>query len=162
MTLRCKWVNQARIVCWASHCLFQKRGNRTCGWLGQEEILTSVFSVLDGKHSGGISWESGWEKKPGGDFKDARKNWLLPKAILHGDTHTHMCTCARTHARAHTHTHTSTHAWNPCLNPMLLRQIVVSQPMFRPSWNHSFDRKKNHPKGLTSWGSWLHLFHNFT
>ena len=38
-------------------------------------------------------------KKPGGDFNDARKTWLLTKAILHGDTHTHM----------HTHTHKYTH-----------------------------------------------------
>ena len=67
----------------------------------KEEILTSVFSVL-GKLSGGVSWESAGEKKPGGDFKDARKNSLLPEAILQGDTHTHMLTLTLTHTHMYT------------------------------------------------------------
>lgn len=51
----------------------------------------------------GVSPEKVQErKKPGGDFKDAMKNWLLPEAILQGDTHTHMLTLTLTQ----THTYT--------------------------------------------------------
>ena len=103
--------------------MFQKRGNSTCGWLGQEEILTAVFSVLDGKLSGGYllrKWRT--EKSLGEISKMLGKLGCSPKLFS---------TVILTHTG--THTHTSTHAGNPCLNPMLLRQVVVSQPMFRPS-----------------------------
>ena len=153
MTLKYKWVNQAWIVCLGFSLFVPEEGLCVAGPGGNPDVsfACSWWQTLWGcllrkcrreKSLGEISkmlWKIGCSPK------------LFSKVIL-----THTC------SHSHTHRHTRTQAWNLCLNLVLLRQVAVSQPMFRPSWNHSFDRKKNHPKDLMSWGSWLHLFHNFT